>query len=216
MAGQVLLHLLHALIHGPVIPEVSPVADEEVQGLKGSVDLLSAQRLAFSLHFTSGLVELRLREAHEVGQVLHLVLLYLHVDVVNLLGRQHCGQSKHCCRLLLGHVTVPGALCVHQKDCNLLAIQLSQERLGPDPYAFCAGVHAALKPKALVIFGGSLYVGARCRDPCGQWKILVSTPCRLRLASRCSSLLGMVRLPLQEAEEEVQQEGLSCSESAHD
>mmetsp|Transcript_61893 Transcript_61893/g.162586 ORF Transcript_61893/g.162586 Transcript_61893/m.162586 type:complete len:243 (+) Transcript_61893:914-1642(+) len=106
---KVLLHLLLALLHGPVVPEVSPVADQEVEGLEGSVSIrlglvhLRTRRLLHStIHHC--LAQGRLGEAHEVGEVLDLVLLDLHVDVVHLLRREHRSQAEDGRRLLLGHV----------------------------------------------------------------------------------------------------------------
>mmetsp|Transcript_80005 Transcript_80005/g.232289 ORF Transcript_80005/g.232289 Transcript_80005/m.232289 type:complete len:230 (-) Transcript_80005:646-1335(-) len=81
MLVQVLVHLLLALLHRPVVLKIRPISDEEVQRLERLLDV--ARLLGAALH---SLPKCRLGEGHEVCQVLYLVFLNLHVDVVDLLG----------------------------------------------------------------------------------------------------------------------------------
>mmetsp|Transcript_114962 Transcript_114962/g.371536 ORF Transcript_114962/g.371536 Transcript_114962/m.371536 type:complete len:318 (-) Transcript_114962:9-962(-) len=209
---EVLDHLLLAPLHGPILPEVPPVTDEEVKGLERPLNLRLGQLLLALLELARGLPDGRLGEAHEVGEVLDLVLLDLHVYVVDLLGGEHGSEAKDCRGLLLGHAGVPRALRVHQQERDGTPVDAPQEGLGPDPDALGAGVHAAFEAEAAaVLVAGAVYDVARGGDPPWQGELLATAA--WRCVRRAASGVAIVA---QVPQEEIQEEGLPGAEGAHD
>mmetsp|Transcript_39647 Transcript_39647/g.104609 ORF Transcript_39647/g.104609 Transcript_39647/m.104609 type:complete len:250 (+) Transcript_39647:1097-1846(+) len=213
MLVKVLLHLPLALGDGPLLLEVGPITHQEVQRLERFLRLLAVAR---------GLVDApqgRLGEVHEVGQVLDLILLDLHADVVDLLrGDQRC-ETEDGRRLLLGHLAVPRTLRVHQQQRDLLPLNLPQEGLGPHPDPFCAVVHATFEAEAVGVVAAALYYGACGSQPIRHGVRRVAPPlwrgrplCRAGKLALAGGLLLVAQVP----EEQIQQERLPRSEGAHD
>mmetsp|Transcript_24566 Transcript_24566/g.70083 ORF Transcript_24566/g.70083 Transcript_24566/m.70083 type:complete len:271 (-) Transcript_24566:49-861(-) len=208
-----LRHLVLALRRGPRVVEVRPVPHEEIQRLEGLLDL-ALLLLGAALH---RLPQRGLGEGHEVGEVLDLVLLDLHADVVDLLRGDQRGEPEDGGGLLLGHIAVPSALGVHEHQRHGLAVDLPDEGLGPDPDALGAVVHAALEPEAVLgAVDTALDGGAGVCHP-GRQRVLLLAAALRRLCGRRRPLpsLGELLLVAQVPEEEVQEEGLPRAEGAH-
>mmetsp|Transcript_82494 Transcript_82494/g.230025 ORF Transcript_82494/g.230025 Transcript_82494/m.230025 type:complete len:235 (+) Transcript_82494:1055-1759(+) len=217
MAAKVLGHLLSAILDAHFVPEVTPIAHEEIQGLEGRLDLglLVFSGLTSAPEIFQDLAQCGLCEARKVGDVLHLVLLDLLLNVVDLLGRQQPRETEDGRGLLLGHVRVPRALRVHQDECDLLAIDVPEKWLRPDPDALSTHVHATFEPEALGVAELRALDEITCfGDPSWQWKVLGAMLWSdfwvwLLVAER------QLLLVAQETEEQVEEERLPSAEGSH-
>mmetsp|Transcript_7085 Transcript_7085/g.15253 ORF Transcript_7085/g.15253 Transcript_7085/m.15253 type:complete len:320 (-) Transcript_7085:1-960(-) len=219
MLCHVFRHLLPAFLYGPLVPEVPPVAHQEIKGLEGLSGIGLCLWSVAPIGLATGAPKRSLGESHEVGEVLDLVLLELHGIVVDLLGRQHRSEPKHRGGLLLSHVAIPGALRVHEDDSSRSALDLSEEGLRPDPDALGARVHAALEAEAIqIVVARALNLISGRKQPGRNGVVLATTSGRRVFRRRVYvlAILAAAILIAKVAQKEVQEEGLPSPKCAHD
>mmetsp|Transcript_54153 Transcript_54153/g.116966 ORF Transcript_54153/g.116966 Transcript_54153/m.116966 type:complete len:221 (+) Transcript_54153:922-1584(+) len=211
-----LSHLRSALLNRPFIVEISPVTNKEVQRLER---LRPPNSPAKGFVASSGMLHRCLREVHEVRKILNLILLNLHGVVIDLLRGEHSCEAKDGGGLLLGHVTVPSSLCIHEEQGHRHAVDSPQEGLRPEPDALCTSVHAPLETEAACsacCSTSTLYLVACGEEPLGKRAPLAEASRR-----RISGLMGVhpsckaLILVVEIAEEEIQEKGLARAKCTH-